>query len=133
MTGIKIDFIEETIIMNSAFAKKAKRANSPEYRELIQTKKDFPTYKLKTRTIKRNTNKECYKGLTYNFMREYIAKHYRSKENIAKFEELINLSKCHSKKYPTIKKWFLETYPEVTEYNKTTSANEAEVELKKVS
>ena len=34
------------------------------------------------------------------------------------FEELKLISKCHRKglRYPTIKKWFLETYPEIIEF-----------------
>ena len=130
MNGININFMEETIVMNSAFAKKAKRTNSPEYRELIRTRKEFPTYELKTRTIKRNANKECYKGLTYDFMREYITTHHRANENIVEFEKMLYLSKCHTIKYPTIKKWFLQTYPEVVEYGKSYFTTETEEIMK---
>lgn len=122
MKGININFVEEIIVMNSAFAKKAKQANSPEYKELIKVRKEFPTYQLKTRTIKRNANKECYKGLTYDYMKEYITAHPRAKENMIIFEEMIFQSKAHTIKYPTIKKWFFKTYPEFAEYGAADNA-----------
>ncbi len=56
-----------------------------------------------------------YRGLTYNYMKAYIASH-ESEENaevvLAELEEMILISKCHSMgyRYPTIKAWFLEKY-----------------------
>lgn len=38
--------------------------------------------------------------------------------NIKALDAMIGNSKCHSqgKRYPSIKKWFLETYPEIAEF-----------------
>ena len=51
-------------------------------------------------------------------MRMYISTHTppESREKaLSDFDELILISKCQSKRYryPTIKKWFLNKYPEV--------------------
>ena len=54
-------------------------------------------------------------------MREYINTHVptEKKDDVqAEFDELILLSKCHrvAKRYPTIKKWFLDKFPEIVSY-----------------
>ena len=62
---------------------------------------------------------EHYKGLTYDYMRDYILRKessVKAQSAIAEVDEMILLSKCHSKRYPAIKSWFLEKYPEVKEY-----------------
>ena len=40
----------------------------------------------------------------------------------AEFVELVLISKCHAKakRYPTIKKWFLEKYPEIVQFGMPT-------------
>ncbi len=107
-----------TLTMDRTFAKKASVVGSEEYNLLQAARRDYPTYDVKTRQIKRNTAKECYAGLTYEYMRKYIS-HKESDETrgtvLAQFDELITISQCHSKgkRYPTIKKWFLDNYPEV--------------------
>ena len=54
-------------------------------------------------------------------MKAYIKSHGSEKEraeHLAIFEEMELISKCHSKgkRYPAIKSWFLETYPEVAKF-----------------
>ena len=66
--------------------------------------------------IKKPAHKESYKGLTYDYMRTYITNHEpkETKDAVSKeLEDMIEISKCHSIRYPTIKKWFLAKYPEV--------------------
>ena len=48
-------------------------------------------------------------------MENYINSHENKEENLKTFNEMINISKCHSacKRYPVIKEWFLNSYPEV--------------------
>ena len=62
-----------------------------------------------------------YKGLTYDYMREYIILHSSREEEmaaIAEFDNQIHISKCHSncRRYPVVKAWFLQKYPEVKEF-----------------
>ena len=40
------------------------------------------------------------------------------KANLNKYEELRLIAQCHSKarRYPAIKSWFLETYPEIVKF-----------------
>ena len=65
--------------------------------------------------------KECYKGLTYEYMEDYIQTHEPAATVDAvldEFEEIRLISSCHSKafRYPVIKSWFLELYPEIAQF-----------------
>ncbi len=124
---LKIDFAKKQIIMDRTFAKNVENTNSEEYAHLQQVRKDYPTYTVVARQIKRNPNKETYKGLTYEYMRAYIVTHEpveKRKAAIMEFEELILISQCHSqaKRYPVIKKWFLDRYSEIAEFGITKEA-----------
>ena len=118
---LKVDFIKSLIIMDRTFASLCVNTNSVEYARLQEVRRDYPNYKVITRTIKKNPDKETYKGLTYEYMEDYILRHETDEtalDVIKEFNELRNISKCHKqgKRYPTIKKWFLNKYPEVAEF-----------------
>lgn len=118
---LKIDFVKKQIIMDRTFAKNATNTSSEEYAHLQQVRKDYPTFLVVTRQIKRNPQKETYAGLTYEYMTNYILLHETEetkKEVLAEFNEMILISHCHakSKRYPVIKQWFLAKYPEIAEF-----------------
>lgn len=122
---LKIDFAKERIIMDRTFAKNAQNTNSPEYAHLQQVRQDYPTFTVMLRTIKKNPNKECYKGLTYEYMFDYIMKYEpveTRRDVLTELDDMIFISKCHSKakRYPVIKNWFLEKYPEILEFGMPT-------------
>lgn len=109
------------IVMDRTFAKFAQNTRSEEYAHLQMVRKDYPTYTVRQRQIKRNSKKETYKGLTYEYMEDYIMTHGtadEAKKNLKEFNELCLISECHSRafRYPTIKSWFLEMYPEVARF-----------------
>jgi len=129
MTNIlKIDHVHGKIIMDRAFAKNAENTRSNEYAHLQSVRRDYPSYTVVRRQIKKNPHKECWKGLTYEYMEDYISTH-ESKEDVkrvlAEFEDLRLISQCHSKgrRYPTIKKWFLAKYPEIAEFGMDPNAD----------
>ena len=116
--ALTINFEKSQIVMTKLFAKKCTDTRSEEYAHLQSVRKDYPTFVVITREIKKNPNKRVYKGLTYDYMRDYILLHTAPEEEveaIAEFEELLLISKCQqqSLRYPTIKKWFLKKYPEI--------------------
>ncbi|MBP3941531.1 MAG: hypothetical protein J6D00_08605 [Christensenellaceae bacterium] len=111
---MKIDFETKSIIMNAAFAKAAANVGTKEFRQLQEIHKDYPDFRITTRTIKRNPSKESYRGLTYEYMERYIRKN--NMELMAEYKELRLISECHSVRYPTIKKWFLAAFPEVAQF-----------------
>lgn len=121
MMGIYVNYAERKIVLSSAFAKKAFTPGTDEYRQLQAVRNDYPDFVLKTRQFKTNTKQERYRGLNYDFMRDYIRQH-EPKETaqpvLDELEQMIGISKCHSvgKRYPTIKAWFLKRYPEIAEF-----------------
>lgn len=121
---LKVNHESKTLIMDRTFAKFAEDTKSNEYAHLQQVRRDYPDYSVEVRKIKRNSQKETYKGLNYEYMEEYILRH-ETEENaldvIKEFNELRTISRCHKQgvRYPTIKKWFLEKYPEIEEFGMT--------------
>ena len=116
---VRLDHENRQIVMDRTFAKLSANIRNTEYQMLQDVRRDYPDYQVVTRRIKKNHAKECYKGLTYAYMRDYITRHSgtRSKE-YQTFSEMIDISKCHSDafRYPVIKKWFLDTYEEIKTY-----------------
>ena len=118
---LKIDHAKQIIVMDATFAKKSANTMSAEYAHLQQVRRDYPKYDVITRTIKRNSNKKTYAGLTYEYMEEYILTHGTKEQRmatLAEYNEMVLISKCHGKayRYPVIKSWFLEKYPEIAEF-----------------
>lgn len=121
MNMIKVDHAKKTIFMDSAFYKNSSDPRNEEYAILQSTRRDYPKYKVERRTIKKNPEKKTYSGLTYAYMEDYILTHEPPETVEAvyeEFNEMILISQCHSPafRYPTIKKWFLNKYPEIIKF-----------------
>ena len=121
MKGLTINFEKRIIVMTRKFATAASDPFTDEFQKLQEVRNAYPNFIVRKHTIKKNPNKECYKGLTYDYMRAYIKSHEAKatvESALAELEDMIYISKCHSNgfRYPTIKKWFLEKYSEVAEF-----------------
>ena len=123
---LKINHAERTITMDRTFAKNAENTMSAEYSHLQSVRRDYPTYTVVRRQIKKNPNKECYKGLTYEYMEKYIKAHDDEKQSI--MSEYLTMrgetdeadeALATSANYQEMKKWFLEKFPAVAEFHKT--------------
>lgn len=118
---MRVFYAEGIIELNTTFAKMMQNPLSDEYALLQKTRMENPTFTVRRRQIKKNPNKDTYKGLTYPYMEHYIRTHEEG-ENVQKvldqFEELKLISQCHGKRYrySTIKKWFLAKYPDVAKF-----------------
>lgn len=129
--ALTVNFEKGQIVMTSTFAKKCTDTRSPEYAHLQSVRRDYPDFTVVTRKIKKNDNKKVYKGLTYEYMRDYIILHTSPEEELAalaEFDELILISRCQqqSLRYPTIKKWFLNKYPEIAKFGTLEAEHEAQ-------
>ena len=124
-TGLTINAIANTIEMTKEFAKKAKYYGTEEYTQLQKARKDYPTYSVVTR---KSVSKESYKGLTINYMYNYIKKHPETvvmednteMSTLEVFREIAGLDESGKKLvnvetafYGEIRAWFLDIYPEV--------------------
>ena len=114
---IRVDVANRTIkVMTKTFAEKAFCYGTQEYEMLRAVRADYPQFTVNVRQIRKNSSQEHYKGLTYDFMRHYIVTH--DADAIADFDEMVLISKAHSTgmRYPTIKAWFLDRFPEVSDF-----------------
>ena len=118
---IKVFQTKGIIEINTTFVKMMQDPLSDEYALLQKTRMENPTFAVRRRQINTNPKKDTYKGLTYDYMEYYISTHEpedKVDEVLAYFEELKLISQCHGKRlrYPTIKKWFLNQYPDVAKF-----------------
>jgi hypothetical protein len=102
--------------MDRMFDRNRKIVGSKEYTLLQMAKADHPQYEVVLRHIKSNPEKQIYKHLTYEYMREYIGKHPRAQERIKEFDEMTLRSRCHREKYAKVKEWFLAAYPDISDF-----------------
>lgn len=116
-SAIRINHFKKEILISKSFEKAANNPNSTEYQDLMEIRKNHPDYTIVQRAIKSPLKKDTYKGLTYEYMENYINAHGGEAE-LKEFEELRLISKCHRKglRYPTIKKWFLAKYPDISDF-----------------
>lgn len=115
--SIRVDVVKSTIYVSKSFRKACANIESDEYTLLQLVKEDNPTFKVEERTITKNANKESYRGLTYAYMEQYIALHDGAEsKRMTEFRELKHISQCHSIRFPKIRAWFLETYPDVKNF-----------------
>ena len=114
--GLRVDFVKQEIIMSRSFEKCASKVGTEEYRHLQMVRNDYPNFNLVRKHIKKAPHKETYAGLTYSYMENYIADHDDNGSIMKCYSELRLIGACHKVSYPTIKKWFLETYPEISEF-----------------
>jgi len=127
---IKVDFLNNKIIIDKTFMKNASNARSDEYTLLERTMGNHPTFPVVVREIKKNPKKESYKGLTYAYMRKYIDTVEQNEETRlavhAEMDRMILISQCHSQthRYPVIRKWFLDKYEEITKFGMPVLAEE---------
>ena len=64
------------VLMGKEFAKAASQFGTPEYADLQAARRDYPNYAIVARTIRRNSDKKTYHGLTYtynNVMKRHMA------------------------------------------------------------
>lgn len=130
---LRFDHDARCIVMDRTFFKNSSNIRFEEYGMLQRARQDYPTYTPVIKRIKRNPNKETYKGLTYTYMERYIQIH-ESSETVdavmAEYKELRLISECHGKarRYPAIKRWFLKKYPEIEQFGNEEFENAAATE-----
>ena len=112
---LRFDHDARCIVMDRTFYKNSSNIRFEEYAMLQRARQDYPTYTPVIKRIKRNPDKETYRGLTYAYMERYIEGHANAAAIMEEYKELRLISECHCKarRYPKIKKWFLKKYPEI--------------------
>ena len=113
------NLMTKKIEMSKKEAKAAGKIGTPEFEELKNYMAMYPGFEVQIKAPAKR--KVEFRGLTYEYMRDYIILHTAPEdelEAVAEFDELILISKCQAKgkRYPTIKKWFLAKFPEIKQY-----------------
>ena len=116
--SIRVDVVRKKVYITAPFRKACENIESDEYTLLQLVLEDNPNFDVEERRIKRNPNKETYRGLTYEYMERYIILHEGEDSDIMEeFKELRLIAECHSISFPKIRDWFLETYPDVKNFS----------------
>ena len=105
MKKLNLNYVNETIEISDAFAKKASTYNSDAYNELNEIKKAFPNYKITV--VKSTAKKSKVKGIGVDFMYNYAMNH--EKENST--SEFTTLKETNAS-YLAVKSTFFKFYPE---------------------
>ena len=121
---LTINHANRTIVMDRTFAKNALDTRSEDYAHLQAVRRDYPNYQVVQRHIRTNSNKNTYAGLTYDYMESYILTHGTEETRVTNFkeyQEMRIIAQCQGKafRYPKIKCWFLEQYPEIARFGMT--------------
>lgn len=126
MKNYRIDYVNKTVELTKKFAKSAGVLNTPEYKELVNIRRDNPDFDVVIREIKRKAGKQTYKHLTIDAMRGYIADWMgEESEELTAFEKVVALSKVQRDPYAYVKRWFLANYKDrLEEYTPATEENE---------
>ena len=125
MTAITINAKNRSIELTKTFATASSKFGTPEYDQLQQVRKDYPTYKVVTIARKApKSDKPSYKGLTYEYMEKYIKAHDDENQTIMKeYMEVRGLSDeadenlAESFNYQEMKDWFLDKFPAVADFH----------------
>lgn len=117
---MKINFKNNTIEMTKSEANAASKYGSDAYKTLKEIRVDFPTYRI---VVKATSSKKQngFKGLTYDYMEAYIkANDDESKTTMQEFKTLraTDSDLVKTRSYGEIRKWFLNTYPELNNVQK---------------
>ena len=64
---IRVDHINKNIMISKTFARASMVINSEEYKTLSDVKSTYGEYSIIQREIRKNPQKESYRGLTYAY------------------------------------------------------------------
>lgn len=114
MKNVKIIREKKTIYATKNFLINASQFGTPEFNELMDAKRNFPTFEVKEYKIKRNANKQTYGKLTYEHMKEFIESFETDEQQRAavlnEYEAVQVIAKTQKAAYVYVKKWFLGKY-----------------------
>ena len=111
----RFDFENKQIILSRKFEKKLSNVLGQEFKKFCELHDTFPDFCIVRKEVHITKKKEAYKGLTYGYIERYIAIKGSGADR-REYDDMRLLAECHSKRFPVIKQWFLDKYPEVKEY-----------------
>ena len=114
MKSYKIDFNANKLITTRQFYEAAMLPETEEYATLLTLKNDFPGIRICIKDTPKRKNPAA--RLTYDKMVKYLACQKNSETLLLMFNTVKEQSKAQNAPYAYVRKWFLETFPEYTQY-----------------
>ena len=129
--GYKIDFSNNTLIMNYKFSKQAMVYGSREYNIRKSILADYPNMNTIVQSGRKQTKASKTKNLTFKNMEKYITVVDESK--VAEFKKIKAARKAANNRYKYVKDWFVENFPNYATnkaFNENTNSEKKETENK---
>ena len=122
---MKVNMFERTIVLTKKEMTAASRYGSDAYKELQNARRDNPGYEVVTISREVKTQRETYKGLTYEYMEKYIKTHDDEKGTIWREYKICRGKPLDEKDlfpvpytYGEMREWFLDKYETVAKFYK---------------
>lgn len=135
---MNINYEKRTIEMTKNESKEAGRPNTEKFDELIKLRSIFPDFAIVVKEI--STKRDTYEGLDYEYMESYIESHNNKEANLKEFYTLRGLNEDGERditlkehKYGEIKMWFLDSFPEIEQFNAKTDEKLKAIKAKRAA
>lgn len=109
--GYKIDFTNNTIIVNYKFADAYAQFDTEEYKLIKKIKMDFPQMEIVIKSGRVQKKTKPTKGLTYEHMEAHMDAYDNAEELKEMFELVRTLSATAKSPYKYVRDWFEEQFP----------------------
>ncbi len=111
-TSYNFDAISTVLTITKDFARKASQINSPEYKTMLQFRRDYPSLEI---VMREGTKAQNSSGITFKQMEAFIKQCRDSESRLELYERVKALSKVQHSPYKYVKDWFLTNYANYSE------------------
>lgn len=112
ISGYRIDFTTDTLIMNYKFYAASQQYGSPEYNLVKSITKDFPNLTVSVQAGREVTTANKNKRITYENMKKHIEAYENSADLLDVFETVKALSKPLANPHKFVADWFRAQFPD---------------------
>ena len=106
ITGYNFDALKSELTVTAEFLKKAGKLNTPEYRIMLQLRRDYPEMKIIQKKVSRKTKP----SISCAQMTDFIGKCRDGEKRLKEFERIKELSKIQVSPYCYVRDWFMNHY-----------------------
>ena len=110
----RVDFAKNAIVITRDFARRASIVGTPEFKRLSELCNAYPSLTVITRTARKGASKISTKGLTMEFMENYIT--HRCPDDKKLYNRQVEVSKAFKSPYMYLRKWFVGSYSDWAKY-----------------
>ena len=112
ISGYRIDFTADTLIMNYKFYAASQQYGSPEYKMVKSITKDFPNLTVSVQAGREVTTANKNKRMTYENMKKHIEAYENSADLLDVFDTVKALSKPLANPHKFVADWFRAQFPD---------------------